>query len=87
MLNFSGNIRVYCRVRPFLTKDPTRQTTIDYVGENGELVLANPSKPVGKDSRRSFTFNRCFDTKSLQGNLQFCGSAILQLYLRQSTLK
>ncbi|KAG0598943.1 hypothetical protein M758_12G114000 [Ceratodon purpureus] len=64
--DLKGNIRVYCRVRPFLTKDSTKQTTIDYIGENGELVLANPGKPVGKDSRRSFTFNRCFDTKSLQ---------------------
>ncbi|KAL2902589.1 Kinesin-like protein KIN-14J [Bienertia sinuspersici] len=34
-----------------------KQTTIEYIGENGELVVVNPLKP-GKDSRRLFKFTR-----------------------------
>ncbi|XP_024363898.1 kinesin-like protein KIN-14C isoform X7 [Physcomitrium patens] len=64
--DLKGNIRVYCRVRPFLTKESTRQTTIDYVGENGELILLNPIKLAGKESRRSFVFNRCFNVNASQ---------------------
>lgn len=71
MMKFSGNIRVYCRVRPFLTKESTRQTTIDYVGENGELILLNPIKLAGKESRRSFVFNRCFNVNASQGKIHF----------------
>lgn len=64
---FTGNIRVYCRVRPFLTEEAGRQTTLDYIGENGELMLVNPLKPGAKDSRRSFTFNKCFAPNASQG--------------------
>lgn len=53
-------------MRPFLTKESTRQTTIDYVGENGELILLNPIKLAGKESRRSFVFNRCFNVNASQ---------------------
>jgi hypothetical protein len=63
-----GNIRVYCRVRPFLTEEPGRPTTVDYIGENGELVVVNPSKLGAKDARKSFTFNKVFGTKTSQGN-------------------
>ncbi|KAH9567065.1 hypothetical protein CY35_03G009900 [Sphagnum magellanicum] len=58
--DLKGNIRVYCRVRPFLTDEPGRPTTVQYIGENGELVLGNPSKPGGKEPRRTFTFNKVF---------------------------
>ncbi|KAG0613123.1 hypothetical protein M758_6G078800 [Ceratodon purpureus] len=64
--DLKGNIRVYCRVRPFLTEEAGRQTTLDYVGENGELMLVNPLKPGAKDSRRSFTFNKCFAPNASQ---------------------
>ncbi|GJN17703.1 hypothetical protein PR202_gb04793 [Eleusine coracana subsp. coracana] len=32
-----GNIRVYCRVRPFLPGQDGKATTIDYIGENAEV--------------------------------------------------
>lgn len=61
-----GNIRVYCRVRPFLSGQSGKQTTMQYIGENGELVVINPSKP-GKDSHRLFKFNKVFGPASTQG--------------------
>lgn len=57
--DLKGNIRVYCRVRPFLTGQSAKQTTIEYIGENGELLLVNPSKQ-GKDTQRMFNFNKVF---------------------------
>ncbi|XP_057250832.1 kinesin-like protein KIN-14J isoform X2 [Beta vulgaris subsp. vulgaris] len=57
--DLKGNIRVYCRIRPFLPGQNEKQTTIEYIGENGELVVFNPLKP-GKDSRRLFKFNKVF---------------------------
>ncbi|CAM6015765.1 unnamed protein product [Sphagnum balticum] len=65
--DLKGNIRVYCRVRPFLTYELGRPTTVDYIGENGEIVLVNPSKPGGgKETRRTFTFNKVFGTTASQ---------------------
>lgn len=65
-LNCVGNIRVYCRIRPFLPGQSKKQTIVEYIGENGELVIVNPSKQ-GKDSRRSFKFNKVFGPTSTQG--------------------
>lgn len=65
--DLKGNIRVYCRVRPFLSGQNKKQTTIEYIGENGELVVANPSKQ-GKDSHRSFKFNKVYGQQTTQGN-------------------
>uniref|UniRef100_A0A0D3G9W7 Kinesin motor domain-containing protein n=1 Tax=Oryza barthii TaxID=65489 RepID=A0A0D3G9W7_9ORYZ len=48
-----GNIRVYCRVRPFLPGQDKKSTTVDYIGENGELLISNPFKQ-GKDGHRMF---------------------------------
>ena len=59
-----GNIRVYCRIRPFLPGQSKKHTTIDYVGENGELVIANPSK---QGSHRLFKFNKVFGPSATQG--------------------
>ncbi|KAK6251316.1 hypothetical protein SCA6_005321 [Theobroma cacao] len=55
--DLKGNIRVYCRIRPFLPGQSKKQTTIEYIGENGELVVSNPSKQ-GKDTHRLFKFNK-----------------------------
>ncbi|KAL1192007.1 Kinesin-like protein KIN-14J [Cardamine amara subsp. amara] len=60
-----GNIRVYCRIRPFLPGQNSRQTTIEYIGENGELVVANPLKQ-GKDTHRLFKFNKVFGQAATQ---------------------
>uniref|UniRef100_A0A804ISL6 Kinesin-like protein n=1 Tax=Musa acuminata subsp. malaccensis TaxID=214687 RepID=A0A804ISL6_MUSAM len=60
-----GNIRVYCRIRPFLPGENRKQSTIDYIGENGELLVVNPSKP-GKDGQRMFKFNKVFGSTATQ---------------------
>ncbi|KAJ8439431.1 hypothetical protein Cgig2_001771 [Carnegiea gigantea] len=57
--DLKGNIRVYCRIRPFLPGQNEKHTAIEYIGENGELVVVNPLKQ-GKDSRRLFKFNKVF---------------------------
>ncbi|XP_057415829.1 kinesin-like protein KIN-14C isoform X3 [Lotus japonicus] len=59
-----GNIRVYCRIRPFLTGKGERQTIIQHIGEN-DLVVAHPSKE-GKDALKSFKFNKVFGPASTQ---------------------
>ncbi|RWW26745.1 hypothetical protein GW17_00008864 [Ensete ventricosum] len=61
-----GNIRVYCRIRPFLPGENVKQTTIEYIGDNGELLIANPSKQ-GKDVQRMFKFNKVFGPAASQG--------------------
>ncbi|CAK7349727.1 unnamed protein product [Dovyalis caffra] len=61
-----GNIRVYCRIRPFLPGQAAKQTTVEYIGEHGELAIVNPSKQ-GKDKRRNFKFNKVFGPDSTQG--------------------
>uniref|UniRef100_A0A7N0UUT3 Kinesin motor domain-containing protein n=1 Tax=Kalanchoe fedtschenkoi TaxID=63787 RepID=A0A7N0UUT3_KALFE len=65
VLDLKGNIRVYCRIRPFLPGQSQKQTTIEYIGENGDLVITNPIKQ-GKDSRRLFKFNKVFAPTSTQ---------------------
>ncbi|CAN6839443.1 unnamed protein product [Brassica oleracea] len=60
-----GNIRVYCRIRPFLKGQNKKETSIEYTGENGELVVANPVKQ-GKDTHRFFKFNKVFGPSSTQ---------------------
>ncbi|KAL3529350.1 hypothetical protein ACH5RR_008672 [Cinchona calisaya] len=60
-----GNIRVYCRIRPFLPGQKERQSTIEYVGENGQLIIANPAKQ-GKESHKSFKFNKVYSQAATQ---------------------
>lgn len=62
---YIGNIRVYCRIRPFLLGKKEKQSIVDHIGEN-DLVVANPSKE-GKDALRSFKFNKVFGPASTQG--------------------
>ncbi|KAF8413172.1 hypothetical protein HHK36_001148 [Tetracentron sinense] len=63
--DLKGNIRVYCRIRPFLPGQNKKQTSIEYIGENGELVVVNPSKQ-GKDNHRLFKFNKVFGPAATQ---------------------
>ncbi|XP_047269814.1 kinesin-like protein KIN-14K isoform X3 [Capsicum annuum] len=63
-----GNIRVYCRIRPFLRGQKEKQSVIEYIGENGELVVVNPSKQ-GKEGRRSFKFNTVYSPASTQAQV------------------
>ncbi|CAI8596768.1 unnamed protein product [Vicia faba] len=63
--DLKGAIRVYCRVRPFLTGQSNVQSTVDYIGENGDMMIVNPFKQ-GKDARRVFSFDKVFGTSVTQ---------------------
>ncbi|CAI9786793.1 unnamed protein product [Fraxinus pennsylvanica] len=63
-----GNIRVYCRIRPFLPGQAGKQSIIEYIGENGELVVLNPSKQ-GKEGHRSFKFNKVYGPTATQAEV------------------
>uniref|UniRef100_A0ACD6ADS5 Uncharacterized protein n=1 Tax=Avena sativa TaxID=4498 RepID=A0ACD6ADS5_AVESA len=52
-----GNIRVYCRIRPFRPNEDHKSSTTEFIGDNGELVLANPTK-IGKEGSKLFKFNK-----------------------------
>ncbi|KAA3455777.1 kinesin-4-like [Gossypium australe] len=66
--DLKGNIRVYCRIRPFLPGQTEKLSTIENISETGQLVIANPSKP-GKDGQRSFKFNKVFGPDATQGEV------------------
>ncbi|KAF2324850.1 hypothetical protein GH714_018040 [Hevea brasiliensis] len=66
--DLKGNIRVYCRVRPLLSGQAEKRTTIEHIGENGELVVGNPSKQ-GKDGNRLFRFNKVYGPNATQGEV------------------
>uniref|UniRef100_A0A7N0TKR0 Kinesin-like protein n=1 Tax=Kalanchoe fedtschenkoi TaxID=63787 RepID=A0A7N0TKR0_KALFE len=66
--DLKGNIRVFCRIRPLFSGQSENQTTIEHVGEHGELVVANPSKP-GKDGLRMFRFNKVYGPSASQAGV------------------
>ncbi|XP_022152049.1 kinesin-like protein KIN-14M isoform X2 [Momordica charantia] len=66
--DLKGNIRVYCRIRPFLAGQKDKRMTIEHVGENGEVVIANPTKP-GKEGHRLFKFNKVYSPVSTQAEV------------------
>ncbi|KAI4355983.1 hypothetical protein L6164_000037 [Bauhinia variegata] len=62
-----GNIRVYCRIRPFIPGQKEKRSIVEHIGDN-DLVVANPSKQ-GKDALRSFKFNKVFGPASTQAGV------------------
>ncbi|GMP86766.1 hypothetical protein CsSME_00039424 [Camellia sinensis var. sinensis] len=65
--DLKGNIRVYCRIRPAFSAEA--RNVIDFIGEDGSLVVLDPLKPQ-KDGRKVFQFNRVFRQTATQGNTQ-----------------
>ncbi|PHU11499.1 Kinesin-4 [Capsicum chinense] len=61
--DLKGNIRVYCRIRPAF--DAEAKTVVDFIGEDGSLVVIVPLKPW-KDGRKIFEFNRVFGSSATQ---------------------
>ncbi|KAK4402155.1 Kinesin-like protein KIN-14G [Sesamum angolense] len=61
--DLKGNIRVYCRIRPFLPGQPTGSSTVEVIDEK-TLTVLTPSK-YGK-GKKSFTFNRVFSPSASQ---------------------
>ncbi|XP_050379267.1 kinesin-like protein KIN-14P isoform X1 [Argentina anserina] len=66
--DLKGNIRVYCRVRPFLPGQKEKRTLVEHIGDNGELVVADRSKP-GKDGHRLFKFNKVYGSDATQAQV------------------
>jgi len=61
----AGTIRVYCRVRPFLPGQGDGKSTVDHIGENGNIMIVHPHKQ-GRDARKVFSFNKVFGTNVTQ---------------------
>ncbi|XP_057765408.1 kinesin-like protein KIN-14F [Salvia miltiorrhiza] len=66
--DLKGTIRVYCRVRPFISEDCNEQSTVDYIGDNGSIMIVNPVKQ-GKDARKVFSFNKVYGTNVTQQHI------------------
>ncbi|KAG0482343.1 hypothetical protein HPP92_010427 [Vanilla planifolia] len=62
--DLKGNIRVYCRVRPFLHGQASNMSTISRIDDQN-ITIASASKN-GKDARRNFTFNKVFGPTATQ---------------------
>ncbi|KAG6542217.1 hypothetical protein Mapa_016345 [Marchantia paleacea] len=60
-----GNIRVFCRVKPMEGAHAGTPSVVDYVGENGDIMVVNPNKQ-GRDSHRIFKFNKVFGLSASQ---------------------
>ncbi|KAI3870373.1 hypothetical protein MKW92_001409, partial [Papaver armeniacum] len=60
-LDSKGNVRVYGRLRPCQDKN---QTIIQLIGEDGELVIADPS--VHTDGGHRFKFNKVYDQQATE---------------------
>ncbi|WOH03404.1 hypothetical protein DCAR_0622801 [Daucus carota subsp. sativus] len=63
--DLKGSIRVYCRIRPFMPGQMGMQSIVEYVGENGELIVVDRTKQ-GKEGPRSFKFNKVYGPTTTQ---------------------
>ncbi|KAI3445386.1 hypothetical protein Pfo_002051 [Paulownia fortunei] len=61
--DLKGNIRVYCRVRPFLPGQPTGLSIVEGIDER-TLTILTPAK-YGK-GKKAFTFNKVFGPSASQ---------------------
>ncbi|GKV31984.1 hypothetical protein SLEP1_g40630 [Rubroshorea leprosula] len=65
--DLKGNIRVYCRVRPFLGGQSTRLVSVLDNIDEGSITIVTPSK-YGK-GRKAFTFNKVFGPSASQAEV------------------
>ncbi|XVE89590.1 hypothetical protein DITRI_Ditri20bG0008200 [Diplodiscus trichospermus] len=65
--DLKGNIRVYCRVRPFLSGQLNNLSSVDHIDDN-TITIITPSK-YGKEGRKSFTFNKVFSPSVTQAEV------------------
>lgn len=66
VMDLKGNIRVYCRVRPFLPGQSNSISTVENI-EDGVISITTPSKH-GK-GHRSFNFNKVFGPSASQAEV------------------
>ncbi|TYI14726.1 hypothetical protein ES332_A08G140200v1 [Gossypium tomentosum] len=64
--DLKGSIRVYCRVRPFLSERSSYVSTVEHI-EDGNITISTPSK-YGKGCK-SFTFNKVFGQSVTQAEV------------------
>ncbi|XP_020596644.1 kinesin-like protein KIN-14A isoform X2 [Phalaenopsis equestris] len=57
-----GNIQVFCRVRPVFVSGA--KSSIDYIGNDGTLILLDPLK--AQNVRKTFQFNKVFGPNATQ---------------------
>ncbi|WVZ90635.1 hypothetical protein U9M48_036920 [Paspalum notatum var. saurae] len=62
--DLKGNIRVYCRVRPFLPGQARSFSSVAGIEER-TITIVTPTK-YGKDGSKSFTFNKVFGPAATQ---------------------
>ncbi|KAG6437460.1 hypothetical protein SASPL_102377 [Salvia splendens] len=62
--DLKGNIRVYCRVRPFLPGQANGLNILDEIVDNTLTIQSSAKHGNGK---KTFTFNKAFGTNSTQG--------------------
>ncbi|XP_010493958.1 PREDICTED: kinesin-like protein KIN-14G [Camelina sativa] len=62
--DLKGNIRVYCRVRPFLPGETTGLSAVEHI-EEGTITIRVPSK-YGKAGNKPFMFNKVFGPSATQ---------------------
>ncbi|KAJ6343699.1 hypothetical protein OIU76_005444 [Salix suchowensis] len=65
--DLKGSIRVYCRVRPFLSGQSNNLSTVDNI-EDGNITISTASRH-GKGCK-SFSFNKVFEPCATQAELQ-----------------
>ncbi|KAJ0014288.1 hypothetical protein Pint_19739 [Pistacia integerrima] len=65
--DLKGNIRVYCRVRPFLNGQANRASTVDNI-EEGNISITTQLK-YGKEGRKTFSFNKVFSPAATQAEV------------------
>ncbi|KAF8394779.1 hypothetical protein HHK36_020994 [Tetracentron sinense] len=66
--DLKGVMLVYVQIRPFLLGQEQKLTTIQYIGDNRELVVGNPSK-LGNDNHQLFKFNKVFGPTATQDDV------------------
>ncbi|KAE8734380.1 Kinesin heavy chain, putative isoform 4 [Hibiscus syriacus] len=64
--DLKGHIRVFCRIRPTFCAEG--RNVIDFIGEDGSLVISDPLKSK-KDGRKVFQFNRVFGPSATQDDV------------------
>ncbi|KAK3433317.1 hypothetical protein EUGRSUZ_D00866 [Eucalyptus grandis] len=55
--DLKGNIRVYCRIRHIFNAEA--KNVVDFIGEDGLLVIVDPSKPIKMEGKFMDGYNVC----------------------------